>query len=162
MKGCEDPPPSIKHDLWGAINFGLGAKYVKYECFWQSASGTAEQVTSHYLGQYWLIVDWTLTKKISVKFESNYGFCTVDYWCVCCWESVIICTKLNEKDQIIVHWYICNSTFYLQWIHWLTLSVTWCNGTQTSDMVWWCLLEDNFTGTAEDVNLQKCVWKSQI
>ena len=28
MKGCQDRPPSIKHDLWGAINFGLHTKYI--------------------------------------------------------------------------------------------------------------------------------------
>ena len=34
VKGCQDWPPSIKHHLWGAINFTIHTKYVKYECFW--------------------------------------------------------------------------------------------------------------------------------
>ena len=37
FKGCHDRPPSIKHNLWGAINFSLRTKYVKYKCFWHSA-----------------------------------------------------------------------------------------------------------------------------
>ena len=40
MKGCPNWPPSIKHDLWGAINFSLLTKYVKYKCFWHSAVST--------------------------------------------------------------------------------------------------------------------------
>ena len=29
--GCQDRPPSIKHDLRGAINLSLRTKYVKYK-----------------------------------------------------------------------------------------------------------------------------------
>ena len=29
----------IKHNLWGAINFGLRTKYVKYQWFWHSDPG---------------------------------------------------------------------------------------------------------------------------
>ena len=36
MKRCQDWPPSINHDLLGAINFRLRTRYVKYECFWYS------------------------------------------------------------------------------------------------------------------------------
>ena len=28
--------PPLKHNLWGAINFGHHTKYVKYEWFWHS------------------------------------------------------------------------------------------------------------------------------
>ena len=46
MKECQDwpplikHPPSIKHDLWGAINFGLLTKYIKYKCFRHSTVST--------------------------------------------------------------------------------------------------------------------------
>ena len=36
MKGCQDRPPSIKHNLWGAINFSLRTKYVKYKWFFDT------------------------------------------------------------------------------------------------------------------------------
>ena len=32
MKGCQDWTVSISHNSWGAINFGLHTKYVKYKC----------------------------------------------------------------------------------------------------------------------------------
>ena len=33
MNGCQDRPPSVKHHLWGAINFGLLTKYVRIRIF---------------------------------------------------------------------------------------------------------------------------------
>ena len=30
------PTPLVKHNLWGAIIFGLCTKYVKYQCLWHS------------------------------------------------------------------------------------------------------------------------------
>ena len=50
MKDCWDQPPSIKHHLWGAINFGLCPKYIKYKWFWHST-----KEPRHQQPWYWLL-----------------------------------------------------------------------------------------------------------
>ena len=60
MKGCQDWPPSIKHNLWEAINFGLGTKYVKYECFCHS----------------------TIWKNLVIDLVWLHVFVLFGYWCI--------------------------------------------------------------------------------
>ena len=100
FKGYQDQPPSIKHSLWVAINFGLHTN-IKY---WHSAV----KITSCWT-DWWSqmpLCSYNDDVNIAVKITS----CWTDWWSqmpLCSYNDDVNITVILSMDQtdLYLHWY---------------------------------------------------------
>ena len=89
---------------------------------------------SHYLNQFWLIINWDLRNKNPVKFELKYKIChsykfiwkwrlrngchfvqekSVKSWIFC--QNTIGCHYLTVQQNHPLYWEICQVWWHCQW-----------------------------------------------